>query len=490
MNVIEKLKDLIFPFGWKTSIIIFYVLSRIVLHLTGIQFIVEYKFMVFHSLDLLKENFFESILYTHSFTVFMNIIAGTALKLPVSLQPLFYKLIFYLSSIVLLISFGRILEFFKVHRHIIFIVLAFFCCIPPFIYFENLLLYTQISCCLLTLSIAVLIKAFQINSFRLWFTFFSICALLSFIRTSYHIIWLIATLVLVIVIDFKSISVKLKSFVLPFSFIFLWYFKNLILFGFFGASSMFGLNLSLITVKTLSQKEKRTLVNSGKMSSVSLPSIFAGIDKYKKHIEYDLNEKTGIAVLDEQFKSQGFPNFNHSGFIEVSEKRMKDNLTYLKLYPERYLKNVFQDNVKDFLRPSTKWHPSEHFKQKGKKSKSLHIPNRKIIGKWEEMHNNLVHYLIFKPIGLYALTLINFFYYTFTILYKFVITKFLLLREKILLVIIFNIFYLAAISCLFAATELERYRFIIEPLLWTITILFLISAFKNLTTLYQKQSAD
>jgi len=472
------------------SIAIFYVVTRMVLLLNGVQFIADYRFMIFHSIELLESNLLESIWYTHSFTVFMNIIAGVALKLPQALQIPFYQLIYYSASIILLISFGKILEFFNISALLNFGVLAIFCCLPAFIYFENFLIYTHLVCCLLTLSIAILIQAFQKNTFRLWFMFFFLCALLSFIRTSYHLVWLVVTLVIVVIIDFTHVTTKVKSFIMPFSLIFLWYLKNLILFGFFGASSMLGLNLALITVKNLSNKEKRVLVKSNQISSVSEVSIFAGIDKYKNYINYKIEDKTGIAVLDEINKSQGKKNFNHIGFIEVAEKRMEDNLTYLKLYTKRYIKNVFQENVKDFLRPSTKWHPSDRPGYKIHQKKSPHIPNRKILGKWEELHNNLVHYKIGKPIGFYWFTLLAFLYFIIWKCSKFLKRKKLTIKDKILILILFNIFYLAAISCLFSSTELERYRFTVEPLLWTITILFLISIIKKLTALYQKQDAD
>jgi len=346
MKFFLRLKAISISFNWLVYILIFYVLTRLILNIIGVEFIVQYKFMIFHSLDLLKENFLESVFYTHSFTAFMNIIAGIALKLPDSFQLPFYYLISYTSSIILVISFGKILEFFNVNRLFIFVILSFFCCIPPFIYFEYFFFYTNISCSLLTLSIAILIKAFQKNTFKLWVMFFSVCALLSFVRTSYHILWLFATLIIVVIIDFKYVKRKVGSFAIPCSFIFLWYLKNLVLFGFFGASSMFGLNLALVTTKKLSNKEKRALVNSGQMNKVSLVNIFYGIESYKNFIDYDIEKKTGIAVLDGRAKVQGSTNFNHLGFIEVCEKRMQDNLTYLKLYPDRYLKTVFKENIK------------------------------------------------------------------------------------------------------------------------------------------------
>jgi len=72
------------------------------------------------------------------------------------------------------------------------------------------------------------------------------------------------------------------------------------------------------------------------------------------------------------------------------------------------------------------------------------------------------------------------------ILVKFIKNRILSIQNKVMLIVVFNIFYLSVISCLFSATELERYRFIIEPLLWLVTICLFVLLWQRLLQLLSK----
>ncbi len=449
--------------NWRQNIIMFFVLSRVALWISGLQFNVNYDFMYFHGVDELESNFWESLLYTHAFNPAMNILAAFDLRLPKIIQVPFYVFVFQLTSLLLLHSMGRILEVFQLKNKVIFYVLALFSLTPAFLYFETLLIYTLPSAALLMLISYQFYKGISENSIKSWLVFFTTCMLLSFVRSSYHLIWIVSVLVGILIIDFKNIQNKLIGFTLPSSLVFIWYYKNYLLFGFFGSSSWGGFNFHFTTTANLSSEEKTQLVEEGKMSPLVKIPIYSGIQAYGEFV--NLDDKDGITILDDTHKINGIANYNHSKFIPLSELKMKDNVQYVKLFPFRYLKRVIR-GVIDYHNPSTRWHPKDT-------TKSPHISNRLVIGMWENAYNSFMHFPYSKGVGFYFFLVPIFLYSMIKLSIKFLKKIELSLEEKLLTFITWNIFFLMLVSCLVTYGELERYRFITEGLIWITCLVFL-----------------
>ncbi|MFY0601913.1 MAG: hypothetical protein JXR03_19720 [Cyclobacteriaceae bacterium] len=261
------------------------------------------------------------------------------------------------------------------------------------------------------------------------------------------------------------------AFVFPTTVLFSWYMKNLIIFGFFGASSWAGFNLSFTTVNRLNSSEKEILVIEEKLSPLVLLPIYSGIESYHDHL--DLNEKTTIAVLDEKGKgTEGWKNYNHKGFIKLSALRMKDNLTCMQLFPLEYCKTVIL-GVIQFFGPTTRWHPHDQLR-------SPHIPLRKKIEEWENFHNSILHSLPLKRVGFYLFFLMIFGVILFGYIVDIFKWKTFNLKEKMIAFCTLNIFYVTGLSCLVTFGELSRYRFMIEPLIWIMVLVFCIDNFKKI----------
>jgi len=438
----------------------------------GVRLHVNYEFMYFHGVDQLENNFWEALIYTHTLNPAMNILAGFTLLLPEVLQFPFYVIIFLGLSLLLLWSMGKILEVFQFKGNVIFYVLAFFSITPAFLYFETFLIYTMPSTAFLMLVCYQFYKGISENTIKRWLIFFTSCMILSFIRSSYHLVWVVSVLIGILIIDFKFIKNKLIGFAIPTSLIFLWYFKNYLLFGFFGISSWGGFNFQMNTTIFLSDDEKTQLVEEGKMSPLIKISTFSEIGNYSEFV--DLNEKTGIAVLDDTHKINGIPNYNHVKYIELSSMKMEDNKKYLKLFPTRYLKTVAR-NLINYHRPSTRWHPHD-------KTLSPHIPNRKKIGRWENIYNNIVHFPFTKGIGFYLFLVPIYLFSMIRSSIRFLRGVQLSKEEKLLTFINWNIFFLMFVSCMMVSTELQRYRFITEGLIWISALVFLGQRFAFLKT--------
>ncbi|MEM9544454.1 MAG: hypothetical protein AAGA77_00705 [Bacteroidota bacterium] len=466
--------------GWIKSILIFFVMSRIILLLLGVGFEADYDFMYFHSIDEIRDNFWESFLYTHAFNPCMNILAGIALNLPEWMQIGFYHIIFYLLSILLLVSMGKILEIFGFKEKAIVLVLAFFSITPAFIYFESLLIYTMPSSALLACCCYFFYQGLSINTVRSWAIFFTMCALLSFVRSSFHLIWIVCVLIGTLMIDFKDVKSKLLGFALPFTLIFIWNLKNYFLFGFFGISSWGGFNFHYTTTARLTPQEKDELVQQGIMSPLVKIPIYDGVDSYFSILPQ--KEKTGINVLDDLDKNERIPNYNHINFIELSSMKMKDNKAFIKEFPFRYSRNVVA-GITDYHTASTRWHPRDE-------TNSPHQKARNAIGWWENIYNRIVHFPFTKGMGFYLLFLPIVLFSMLRSSIRFVQGKDMRMKEKLLTFINWNIFYLMLISCLITYGELERYRFITESLIWISVLVFLASKFNRVRNVVLKMDSE
>lgn len=461
----------------KTKIIIlYYVVSRTIFILAGFRIHIDYSFMHFHDMDLLENNFWETVLHTHSFTPWINMLAGFVLKFPDFLHTAIYQLVFYAMSLGSLLIFSSLLGRLKIPKKLNVTLVVLFGVTPAYIYFEHFLGYTFPSMFLLLLIAYYFCKSFSEKTFASWLGFFSVCALLCFVRTTFHIIWFLALIPGIMLITRKYDRTIILAYVAPALILFLWYAKNLVIFGFFGASSWSGFNLAFSTINRLDMKEKTQLVQDGYFSELALIPLYSGIEVYADSSES--SNKTGIEVLDSPNKqvyvgakkTQSI-NYNNIGYIHISKLRMKDNLAYIRKFPIAYGSTVIH-GIAQFYGPSTRWHPRD-------KDHSPHAEMRKNLGWWENMYNGFFHSLPVKIVGLYIffmiILMLNFTKYFICLLKN----ENFGFHDKLVSFITMNVVYVTLLSCMVTYGELARYRFMIEPFIWLLMANFLYSFYSR-----------
>ena len=452
------------------KIIIFFLISRVIMVLSGFRIHVDYEYMHFHDINLLQNNFWESIFYTHSFTPWINMFSGFVFLFPEYLHSFIYQASFYGLSITALLMFSKLLKRLHISDKLTLAVVIFFSLTPPYIYFEHFYIYTFPAMAILLISAESLMKAIDNDSFKSWLIFFVWCVLLSFVRTTFHMVWLIAVLGGVLLVQKKVNYKTIYAFLVPTSVLLLWYIKNLIIFGFFGISSWGGFNLSYITVRQLDNEEKTTLINDGIMSPIIKISVHNSVDAYGIYV--DIKEKTGIEVLDAIERSNGQPNYNHNKFAELSKLKMKDNISYLKLYPKEYVLSVMKGFLK-FFRATSTWHPHDE-------SASPHLALRSKIGTWENIYNSIFHSLPLKRIGLYSFFILLFAWLLIRYLAAIFRWKSFSNSEKLIAFMFMNVFFVSIFSCLIITSELARYRFMIEPFIWILSVVYISKGIKTI----------
>lgn len=443
------------------AITAFYALSRLCLYVLGVRYAADYAWQHFHDPDLLKDRLWETLLYTHAFTPFINLIVGVVLKISEEHSLIIYQALFLCMGTAFVNSLAYLMRAFRLPAWLTLCVVGAFALSPAFIYFESFLHYEFLAAALLAVSAALFHAALVAGSFRRWFSFFLVCALIAYVRTTFHLVWLVAVVVLGCLFQLKPARPVWTAALLPVCLVLALYAKNQVMFGFFGTSSMFGFNLAFVTTRQLSKSELKDWIAKGKIHAASGVSVYAPPKKYARWV--DLSQDKGVPVLDRQMRQNGEANFNHWSYAEISKIRMRDNRYYLKHRKRRYRETV-KEGLLDYFNPTTRWHPHDA-------KRSPHGDNRKVLGRWEDLYNHVWHGLYRPPYGVYLLMLPFMAFALGSACLTLWRTRLAQSpADKLVVLLAMNVVYVPLISCLVTIGELERYRLLVEAPMWLLTL--------------------
>jgi NADH:ubiquinone oxidoreductase subunit 3 (subunit A) len=143
------------------------------------------------------------------------------------------------------------------------------------------------------------------------------------------------------------VRIVLAAAAVPVLVVALWYGKNLAQVGEFTGSTWFGINFSKMTNSMLTVPERRALYDNGTISAVSLVPPFSNPDRYYGAVPKP--GATGVAVLDQEMKPSGIPNFNNTLFVAVSRQYARDALKIVVARPAAYLRGLAESYLIYFL---------------------------------------------------------------------------------------------------------------------------------------------
>jgi len=423
----------------------------------GARFGVSYEWQHFHDVDLLRDRLWESLFYTHAFTPFMNLLVGAVLWIAPDHANVVYHALFLILGAVLTNAIAYLLDVFAIPYLANVALVTAFIVSPAFLYLGSFLHYEFPTAALLALAAVLLHRAISTGNRNWWLLFFLDAALVTYVRTSFHLVWFASLIILALVVSPRQWRMLLGTALVPLLLVMALYLKNLALFGFFGTSSWFGFNVAIVTTERLPKEERRDWIERGLIHPVSGVSLYAGPRAYRRWV--DIEHKTGIPVLDRPMRANGQPNYNHNSYIEISQLRMQGNRAYLARRKADYWRTVGRGYV-DYFRPTSRWHPKD---PKG----SPHLENRRILEPWENAYNRGIHGFPVAPFGLY-LGLIGAFLTRVGITVanlwrtRLVVTP----PDALVLFMAMNCVYVPLLSCLVTIGELERYRFMVEGFMW------------------------
>ncbi len=326
---------------WLYVVIALFIVSRIILYLSGISFdtnSITYGTWQLIAPDLLKNKLLESLYYLHSQPPLYNLYVGVVLKLFPENYATFFQLNFLLLGLLTHTTLFAIMRRLDVRPSIAFTLTVLMMLSPSIILYENWLSYTYVVIALLTFSTLFLLRFLQSEKFSDGLLFFLFLALIVLTRSMYHILWFGVITLLLLITRFKIRKRILLSAIVPFLIVFAFFFKNFLLFNTFSTSSWMGMSLYEISLSRIDKKKLEPLIASGEVSPIVLVPAFWSLDHYSKFVT-KTNPYPNVSVLSDSFNLKE-ANYHNYHYLEVSELYKKSAITVIKHYPMDYIKNV------------------------------------------------------------------------------------------------------------------------------------------------------
>src|SRR5262245_8357347 len=154
------------------------------------------------------------------------------------------------------------------------------------------------------------------------------------------------------------------------------YAKNERLFGFWGASSWYGLSLAKMTMARLDPAERAAMIHDGRLSPFAAAYPFSRLERYEAAAGIRFDDPD-IPAIGDRLRSGDRPNYNHLAYVLISLASMKDARAVIAASPTAYLGAVWEA-MGWFFTPMTYFPPFEG--------------TRTILGAWSRLHEATIEY--------------------------------------------------------------------------------------------------
>jgi hypothetical protein len=136
--------------------------------------------------------------------------------------------------------------------------------------------------------------------------------------------------------------VILKAAALPFLLLLGLYVKNLAVFGKFTLSTWAGMNLARLTVEELPPETRERLVTEGRLSELSRVPAFGRPWQYPA-ADFAVDPRfADVPAVSRPDKWTEAANYNHLGYVRVSDRYLRDALYVIRHEPRVYLRAVLK----------------------------------------------------------------------------------------------------------------------------------------------------
>jgi len=452
--------------GEHAALSALFLLGRILIDLAGLKLNFILDWMALADPEDLRTHLLRTVYYAHASPPGMNLFTGWLLKLGGAHAAALAHAVLLAAGLVLVNAVFRLLRLLEFGRGAALAIATAFSLAPAALYFEHLYLYTVPTAALLALSAMLFHRAVVRRSFSSWFAFFLVCAAIGWLRSTFHLVWFAGMVGLACWYarpgGWRTV---LAGATAPAVLLLALYFKNLLVFGVFGATSYGPVNLTQVTVRRMPPADRAAWVREGRLSPYAAIDVFSGPEAYLPLFNSPQNPAWPPMLNQLERPSIHQPNFNHWFYLDVNPQRARDATTYLRTRPAEYAQSVLF-NLAAFFSPSTQWHPWDGT------PRSPHAQHRQVLGRYEAVWNAIVHRLPFAPVGLYALLPLPLAWAVGHVrrLGR-AASPAARARGALVACCLVQIGYVVAASVLLTYLEMARYRFMVEAMLWLIVAL-------------------
>lgn len=330
-----------------------FIAGRLLYWLMGVRFDAVPLRWLPHYLDpeLLRTDLLRSLFYLHSQPPLFNLFLGVLVKsLPGHVAEVGHAVYLVLGGLLYATLFVLMRELGVSSATAV--TLASLCAMSPaVVLYEHWLYYAFPVTVVLTVSARLLYRVLAARRTSDAIAFFACLFLLSGTWSVFHLAYYVAGAVaLVSLSDSRDRRRLLIVAAVPFLVLTGLYAKNAAVFGRFTLSSWMGMNLARITTEQMPLEERRRLVAAGTLSAVSLNPPFGPLEAYGSgYVTVPGHED--VPALRQVKRSTGFRNYNHLGYVAVSDRYLGDAIEVVRHHPTAYLRGLGAAWLQ-YLRPS------------------------------------------------------------------------------------------------------------------------------------------
>jgi hypothetical protein len=418
----------------------------------------------------LRDRLGQTLWYFHAFPPGMDLLTGLLLKATSQGAATAAYCLFLLLGLVLANAMLAVARAAGLSTRAAIITTVAFLLSPPAIFFEYLYLYEWPVVTLLVVSAVAFHRATAQPILARWAIFFGVASLIAVTRSTFHLMWfavLVAGAVLAGGIPARRAA--LIGAVPGLLLILMVYGKNEWLFGEFAASTFGPASMHLVTVDRMPRAERERWMAEGRLSPFASISPYAPPRDYSRFFPGTDLPGWPPQVTRLERDHVAAPNFNHWFLLEAHRARRRDVESYLRAHPLGYLANVWTGLVR-LLGPSTEWHP-----RTGTPA-SPHAGHRRVLGAYEGAYNYVLHWLVAPPAGLYVLLPLVLAWSAWQAVSHLRSGEpAARARGALIGYCTFQIVFVTIVSSMATFLESSRYRFQVEPFIWVLVTLLVVS---------------
>ncbi len=452
-------------------LLLIFVISRVcVINFFNLKFEYDWVFQMWHFIDikLLKTNLLESVLYFHYQPPLYNLFLGFIHQQSMLSPILLLRIIFYAISFLMgLIIFKTSLKINHSTPQSI-ILASLFYLFPETILYENWPIYTWTSSFLLLASFYLLNLYRGSRKAKYLSLFFWAQLILILTRSAFHPVFYFGWFILFFFGLKKERLKVIKAFVPPTIILLLIFFKNLYIFDFFSLGSGLGFSLYKITPKYIDQKHVTDIIKLdpvykiGPVKSISSYGFNSKPvpEKFKNIEVLNTEYKTTLGRFTEEFSV----NLGHYHYLEIAKRYQQSAIEIIKKFPKDYAQRVIRAVIM-FFKPtwdhgfglennSIALFPYINLVTLNNLRLDLENSIKKIRKPWPLKNEIPLSSYLIIPFAYFVILLFMF--------------RFKWLRfEKIeYMFILYCVIYIFSVSNLIELAENDRYRVMIDPLVY------------------------
>ena len=466
--------------------------SRIVFWLLGVRFDTSSLAWFWQYLDpkVLTERLLPGLFYLHGQPPGFNLFIGSCLKCFPATHALWFHGVYLVLGFLLYSSIYLFLRMAQFSRPVAWLCAFCFIISPSSILYENWLFYTYPVATLLALAAVALRQFERGRSAYAAGLFLSLIMLVCLTRSAFHLLFLILCTCFVLIprtlhrrriLLYAGVAVAVVAAL---------YLKNFCVFGFFGSTSWTGMNLAKITRPAIGTNRIERLVEAGRLAEIALIEPFRYIDDYPIAVRMQAPVVPDTPELAAKRKTNGHWNLNHREYIPVSKAYEHVSKFIMRVYWRDYLSQV-GESLLVFCAPS--WHYclvasnrraiSDYvdflsgFRLRGWVS----LPScRKIFTGSDGPPNRMPLASLLLPPGVLI-------FLAFTVVELMVAIR----RKQVLPVtyafVSFSILYVTVIGSAFESGENNRFRIMIDPLIFLMSLVVCGRVFRSIQCLVRRR---